>query len=73
MMRNRYEDPAITQTERTGYADPMSAHAPEATYVICSECGRKIWDDEEDEWLEGVRFHFSLCVDCMDKCRRPLR
>jgi hypothetical protein len=59
--------------EKVGLADyphppPEPKHSPDATYILCGECGREIWDDTDETWLEGS--FGALCTECIDNCRK---
>lgn len=47
---------------------PEPKHGPDATYIVCDECGREIWDDTDERWIEGRAT--VLCEECVDRLWR---
>lgn len=57
MMVNRYEDPAVTRTERTGYAEPEPCVVGQ-----CAICGQDIYEYEL-RGLYGTKIIHAECAD----------
>ncbi len=49
------------------YEPEEAKHHPDAEYIVCDECGHKIWNDTEEDWFEGKHV---ICHECLERGRK---